>query len=294
MLRPSEARDRLRTLAPVPHLPDRRAALASLEKALQTAPDASVIYLSDGIDLADEDGFAADLKRVVGDHPLTTLAGGVREPLALAAADNGVEALTVKVVARRPRHLLARRHGACARHARPAARRRRRSASSRAPARPRPASRLPVEIRNEVARLEVVDEHSAGAVAAARQALAPPRGRPGLRRHRRPAPAAAGALLLSHPRARPVRRSAPVRRARHVSEAIERFIDQKLPVIVLSDIGTIPPETHDRLARWIEGGGVLIRFAGPRLANGSDDLVPVMLRRGGRVLGGSLSWEQPQ
>ena len=30
------------------------------------------------------------------------------------------------------------------------------------------------------------------------------------------------------------------------------------------------------------------------LAAGDDDLVPVKLRRGGRILGGSLSWEQPQ
>jgi hypothetical protein len=39
---------------------------------------------------------------------------------------------------------------------------------------------------------------------------------------------------------------------------------------------------------------VLVRFAGPRLAAGNDELVPVKLRRGGRVLGGSLSWDQPQ
>ena len=46
--------------------------------------------------------------------------------------------------------------------------------------------------------------------------------------------------------------------------------------------------------RWIDDGGVLVRFAGPRLAAADDDLVPVRLRRGGRMLGGSLSWEQPQ
>ena len=39
---------------------------------------------------------------------------------------------------------------------------------------------------------------------------------------------------------------------------------------------------------------MLVRFAGPRLAAGDDDLVPVKLRRGGRILGGSLSWDQPQ
>src|SRR5262249_53128982 len=34
--------------------------------------------------------------------------------------------------------------------------------------------------------------------------------------------------------------------------------------------------------------------AGPRLAASEDDLVPVRLRRGGRILGGSLSWDKPQ
>ena len=48
------------------------------------------------------------------------------------------------------------------------------------------------------------------------------------------------------------------------------------------------------MTKWIEDGGVIVRFAGPRLAAADDDLVPVKLRRGGRVLGGSLSWEQPQ
>jgi hypothetical protein len=292
VLRPSEARDRLRTLSPVPHLPDRHAALASLEKALQTAPDASVIYLSDGIELADEDGFPADLKRVVGDHPLTTLAGGLREPLALAAADNGVEALTVKAL--RGDRDTSSREGTV------------RALDMRglplgdAPFTFEPGARetearfeTPVEIRNEVARLEIVDEHSAGAV----QLL-------DKRWRRRAVGLVSGAtadqrqplLAPSYYLTRALGPFADLRpsEGRGTSEAIERFIDQKLPVIVLSDIGTIPPETHDRLARWIEGGGVLIRFAGPRLANGSDDLVPVMLRRGGRVLGGSLSWEQPQ
>src|SRR5439155_5985166 len=51
---------------------------------------------------------------------------------------------------------------------------------------------------------------------------------------------------------------------------------------------------RERRLRWIEDGGVLVRFAGPRLAAGDDELVPVKLRRGGRILGGSLTWEQPQ
>jgi hypothetical protein len=54
------------------------------------------------------------------------------------------------------------------------------------------------------------------------------------------------------------------------------------------------PEIRERLTAWIEDGGVLVRFAGPRLAQADDDLVPVKLRRGGRTLGGSLTWEKPQ
>ena len=45
--------------------------------------------------------------------------------------------------------------------------------------------------------------------------------------------------------------------------------------------------------KWIETGGVLLRFAGPHLAEQSDHLLPVRLRRGGRTIGGALSWEKP-
>ena len=39
---------------------------------------------------------------------------------------------------------------------------------------------------------------------------------------------------------------------------------------------------------------MLVRFAGPRLEKGGDDLLPVPLRLGGRTLGGALSWATPQ
>ncbi len=65
--------------------------------------------------------------------------------------------------------------------------------------------------------------------------------------------------------------------------------------MILADVGTVAGEAHDRLLQWVEDGGVLMRFAGPRLAaSEDDDLVPVKLRRGGRILGGSLSWDAPQ
>src|SRR3569623_898610 len=65
-------------------------------------------------------------------------------------------------------------------------------------------------------------------------------------------------------------------------------------MIILADVGTGAPELRERLNAWIDQGGVLVRFAGPRLAQPEDDLVPVKLRKGGRTLGGSLTWEKPQ
>ena len=48
------------------------------------------------------------------------------------------------------------------------------------------------------------------------------------------------------------------------------------------------------LDRWIREGGLLLRFAGPRLAeSGGDGLVPVTLRGGGRTLGGAMVWTEP-
>ncbi|MFJ5489372.1 LytTR family transcriptional regulator, partial [Hansschlegelia beijingensis] len=79
------------------------------------------------------------------------------------------------------------------------------------------------------------------------------------------------------------------------SQAVERFVSEKLPVIILADVGALTREAHEALAGWLRNGGVLIRFAGPRLAGAPDDeLSPVRLRQGGRVLGGALAWETPQ
>src|SRR6202008_3320393 len=63
---------------------------------------------------------------------------------------------------------------------------------------------------------------------------------------------------------------------------------------MLADVGTLPDETRAHLADWVKKAGGLVRFAGPRLEKGGDDLLPVALRQGGRTLGGALSWSTPQ
>src|SRR5262249_21369579 len=151
---------------------------------------------------------------------------------------------------------------------------------------------LPVEIRNDVTRLEISAERSAGAVTLLDK-----------RWRRRSIGVVTGAtadtaqplLASTYYLSRALGPFADVRLADRGSpaQAVGQFIEQRLPMLILADVGNVS-EAREDLTRWVEDGGVLVRFAGPRLAAADDDLVPVKLRRGGRILGGSLSWEQPQ
>ncbi|NWH07746.1 MAG: DUF4159 domain-containing protein [Alphaproteobacteria bacterium] len=76
--------------------------------------------------------------------------------------------------------------------------------------------------------------------------------------------------------------------------SISSLLKGGLSVLILADVGQIVGSDHDTVAQWVEEGGWLVRFAGPRLAAKSDDLVPAPLRTGGRALGGAMSWEKPQ
>lgn len=67
-------------------------------------------------------------------------------------------------------------------------------------------------------------------------------------------------------------------------------------VIILAD--QVELAEADELLEWVESGGLLIRFAGPRMAAYeqlmSEPLLPVALRQGGRDIGGALSWGDPR
>jgi hypothetical protein len=75
---------------------------------------------------------------------------------------------------------------------------------------------------------------------------------------------------------------------------VEALLARRLSVLVLADRPITEGRERDQLTRWIEAGGTLLRFAGPRLAEAPDTLMPVPLRAGERQLGGALSWERPQ
>ncbi|MGA2566160.1 MAG: DUF4159 domain-containing protein [Pseudolabrys sp.] len=285
------ARVQIKQLKPKPYTIDRTEALPLVERFLKSAPDVEIVWLSDGVDLGKGGEFIAGLQRIVGGHPLTLVAGGLPVPHALAAADNAAGALTVKV-------LRAQTGGADTGFVNAIdlkgltlgeAPFTFRSDAQEAEA----VIDLPVEIRNDVARLEIAGERSAGAVQLLdkrwrRRTVGIVSGSAADRSQ----PLIGAAYYLS----RALNPFADIRLAEGIApaEAVKRFLDQHLPMLILADVGNVA-EARDRLGKWIDNGGVLVRFAGPHLAGATDDdLVPVKLRRGGRILGGSLSWEKPQ
>lgn len=82
--------------------------------------------------------------------------------------------------------------------------------------------------------------------------------------------------------------------AQLTEKKLSDLLDAPVDAIIMGDRGTIADGEETRLKEWIEKGGVLIRFAGPRLAAQEAPLAPVALRPTSRSLGSSFSWETPQ
>jgi uncharacterized protein DUF4159/aerotolerance regulator-like protein len=284
------ARVALRQLVPKPYSIERVETLPAIGRFLKTTGDCELAWLSDGVDTGRGSEFLDGLGKTIGDRALTVFKDGVPSPLALAAAENAAARMTVKVL-RADDGLASGVVRALDLKGSPIGEAR--YSFGPQDRETEAAFDLPVELRNDIARLEISGERSAGAV----QLLD--------KRWRRRAigivsgstsdtaqPLLASTFYLTRALApfadvRLGDRGAP-------QQVITQFLDQKLPMIVLADVGTLSPEIRERLSAWIEQGGVLVRFAGPRLAQADDDLVPVKLRSGGRTLGGSLTWEKPQ
>ncbi len=284
------ARVALRQLTPKPYSIERVETLPTIGRFLKAAGDCEIAWLSDSVDTGRGAEFLEGLGKTIGDRALTIFEGDAPSALALAAAENAAAKMTVKV--------LRTGGGAAAGVVRAIDLKGSPIGEARYSFAPQDreteaAFDLPVELRNDIARLEIAGERSAGAV----QLL-------DKRWRRRAIGVVSGS---SNDTAQPLlastfyltRALAPFADVRlgdrgAPQQAITQFLDQKLPMMVLADVGTLSPEIRERINAWIEQGGVLVRFAGPRLAQADDDLVPVKLRRGGRSLGGSLTWEKPQ
>ena len=285
------ARVALRQLAPRPYAVERVDALPILGRFLTATNDTDIVWLSDGVDTGRGGEFTEALAKTIVDRPLTIIEGGTPPAYALAGAENAAAKMTVKV--------LRARDGASGNGIVRALDQKGSPVGEAGfsfglqDVEAEASFDLPVELRNDIARLDIANERSAGAV----QLL-------DKRWRRRAVGIVTGAtsdtaqplLASTFYLTRALAPFADVRLGERGSPAVAigQFLDQKLPMIVLADVGTLSPDIRDRLNTWINQGGVLVRFAGPRLAAGDDDLVPVKLRRGDRNLGGSLTWEKPQ
>ncbi len=275
--------ERLRALAPQPYVSSRLPALAPLRKLLAAQPQAELVWIADGLDLGAASEFA---KTLAGEHQLTLLQSA-HLPLALTGAESLPGALEISVL---------RPGAAAAPDGLVRALDQKGLNIANAPFHfadgnvAKASFQIPMELRNEIARLDIVGEESAGAVALLDE-----------RWKRRRIGLVSGAsadiaqplLAPSYYLTRALAPFAEVREAK-TSDPVNELLDARVSVLILADVGIVAGPAHDRLRHFVEDGGVLLRFAGVRMAGSTDDLVPVKLRRGGRILGGSLSWDTPK
>ena len=291
---PTDARSTAAALEPQPFAPDRLAAVKALESALEGASKGapSVVWLSDGID---HDAKAAEtaqrLKGLAQDGTFAVVADG-----------RGAEALGLYAGIGQSGKLEARlaRTGGTMRsgfvHAYSVRGQRLGEAPFALPAgepTTTVALELPLELRNQVAHVEIAGERSAGAVSLLdarsqwhRVALISGESREQAQPLLAPLYYIEKALAPFSELVKP--------KGSNLVAGIHDALAQKATVLVLADIGTLSGEAKKKVEDWVKRGGILVRFAGPRLENGGDELLPVPLRVGGRTLGGALSWSTPQ
>ncbi len=284
------ATERLAAIQPAPHLADRSTVLEPLERLLAAQPETEIQWIMDGVAGADGAAFVEALGRLAKSRSISIYKAPRATALALAGADNAAGALDVSVVRAEPNG----RDGGTLRaldlKGLPLGETPFRFASGGT--RTVAKFELPIEVRNNVARVDIAEEASAGAVTLLDESSK--RRRVGLVTGAT-ADVAQPLLSPTYYTARALSPYADIREPRSgTSEAVDTLLNERVSVLVLADVGALDRPTAGRLAAFLQDGGVLVRFAGPRLAAGNDELSPVRLRRGGRNLGGSLSWDTPK
>lgn len=151
---------------------------------------------------------------------------------------------------------------------------------------------LPPELRNRITRFELEGTRSAGAVALADDSL----------RRRKVA------LISGRDDREGLQLLSPTHYLRQALAPVADLIDGTLTdvllaapdVVVLADVARLTVPEEEAVLEWLAKGGLLLRFAGPRLAASdlgrTEDhpLLPVRLREGGRSVGGAMSWGEPR
>ena len=277
LLNAGEAEQVARGLQPLPWPGDRNATAAALTRwRFNGTP--SLFWLSDGI----EDGNARRLLAAMRAKGPVTLIGPSDAPLGLLPPGRDANGFTVTAV--RPAAAALTDVEAAALGANgetlAAATLRFRPGMGRAEGK----LILPLEIRNRVQRIVLRGQESAGAV----QLLDT-----GNVRRRAGLVASTGGeqslLADAYYLERALGPYSEVTRGN-----VTTLLSQKVSVLVLADVGRLAGDDAPKVAAFVKNGGVLIRFAGEHMAQGSDAMVPVPLRVGERYLAGAMAWGQPQ
>ena len=269
-------------IAPVSWLPNRAAATAMLAKAhFATAPE--IVWLSDGLDYGNDAAATVTALAKIGHlkilsdepthlalalRPESSRADGFVVPV-IRANTQGARSGVVSALGSRGENLASAPFVF-------------QSGKDQTTAK----IALPLEVRNETARIAIDNEDSAGAVRlldtnSKRRAV----GLISASNTESEQPLLSDLYYLS----RALQPFADVSKG-SIDDALER----NASVIVLADIGRVAGADYTKAEKFVRDGGVLVRFAGARMTDNVDDLIPVKLRSGGRYLGGALAWQEPQ
>jgi len=296
--RAGEARKLVQALSPKPWPDDRAGAAAALEAALAAKEGdalrkpSAIIWLCDGLE--DHKGAAAALAR-----DLAKL-GGVR----VLSGDPGLPHLVLPPDTAAGRFAVAALRPAFGRAPRQEVRLRAFDGAghvlasqplvfAEGAARAESVLDLPAEVTNEIARLGIEAESGAGGVFLLDE------------RWRR--------RIVGLVTATPQESDRPLlgdlyylkRALTPFSEVrvgtLAELLKSEVSVLALPDSVALSRQNRTALESWMTKGGVLLRFAGPHMAEAADlaagtprdELIPVALRRGGRALGGVMSWTAP-
>jgi len=283
-------RDQIRTLSPKPFAQELSHLLAPLQRFLEEQPSADVLWISTGIVRDDEQDILGPLKNILKDKKITLITNPSNRTIAIAGTANGPDGFSVRLIKRD--HI---NEASGVLHAYDS----KNSVMGEAQFHFDPLLKettakfiLPTELRNEISRIEIDGQHSAGAVSLI----------DGQSRRRKiglvtgvSADAAQPLLSPNWFVSQALRPYADLIEPRGgPNEAILAILEVKPSLIVLTDVGTLSAEIEKKLSDFLKSGGLVIRFAGPRTTSVKDGLMPVRIRPGDRSLGGALTWEAPK
>ncbi len=270
-------------LSPQPWPTDRAAA----EKALASLPNGAgynVVWLADGVSTGKDDAATAFADRLQQLGSVTVLRNAP-EDLALLLLPPPIEPGAFELRVARPEGGPARRIAirATGPDGRLIAREEMTIGTGETLATHR--MRLPAEMRNRIARLDIESQSSAGAAILLDEGWRQrPIGLVGQEEASATQPLLGDLFYLE-------RALAPFAELHRGS--IDTLVQSKQAVIVLADVGTLSESDLQKLKIWVDKGGVLLRFAGNWLAQKPDELLPVQLRGTERAMGGAMSWSEP-